>query len=108
MPRKPELDAHGLRHKRFWPHLTADQQATLLEFLAWWRATAEHAHDRAAELAAIAKEDTGAQGMAQWWAHAIRTIDWLLHRVPQRQQYLEIKLAQAEGRWRDKAPARAT
>lgn len=103
MPRKAKLDAQGLREKRFWPHLSAEHQAELVNFLGWYRAVAQDAKAGADAIAAIASQDLGSRGNAEWWAYVIRSIDWLLSRVPTRQQYLEILLAEQEGRWQPKA-----
>lgn len=108
MPRKGKLDARGLRDRRFWPHLSADQQQTLIDFLAYYRAVAESAALKAAEIADIASEDLGQAETARYWARVVKSIDWLLHRVPMRQVYLEIQLAQREGRWRPQEPEPAT
>jgi hypothetical protein len=102
MSRPIKLDANGLRPRTSWPRLTDEQQTTLREFLAWWRVQCEYGAQRSGELAAIATEDTGQAKVAEWWAHAVRAIDFLLSKVGQRQQYLEIQAAMKEKRWKDK------
>lgn len=97
---KPKgLDKLGLRHKRHYPTLPADQQRALIDFLAYYRAVAETGQAKAAELAALATEDLGMRQTAEWWAYCVRSIDWLLSFVDKRQMYLEIQLAMKEGRW---------
>lgn len=100
MSRPHQLDANGLRRRVFYPTLPADVQDELLAFLAWHRAIAEDAVSKAAHLAELAQVDAGMAGSADHWAKVVKAIDWLLHRVPMRQRYLEIKLAMEEGRWR--------
>jgi hypothetical protein len=103
MPRKPKLDHRGLRERRWWPELTEDEQKTIINFLGWYRAVAEDGHAKAVELANMATIDNGTRQNAEWWAYAVRTVDWLLSYVPHRQQYLEILLAEKEGRWKPPA-----
>jgi hypothetical protein len=108
MPRKRSLDANGLRQKKFWPHLPEPVQQELIEFLAFYRAVAESAALKAAEIADIAREDLGAAENSRYWTRVVRSIDWLLHRVPMRQRYLEIRLAKEQGRWQPPEPEPAT
>lgn len=98
MPRKPALDPNGLRHPRKWPTFTPEQQHYIVGFLASMRAEAEKALASARRLEAVAQADGETAGNAAWWAYSVRTIDWLLSRVPMRQMCLEIELAQKEGR----------
>jgi hypothetical protein len=98
MPRKAKLDAFGLRHPRKWPTFTPDQQELIIGFLASMRGEAEKALVAARRLEAVAQADGETAGNAAWWAYSVRTIDWLLSRVPMRQLSLEVKLAQEEGR----------
>lgn len=101
MPKPKGLDANGLRTRRFWPSLSPDQQQTVIDFLAYYRALAEQGQAKASELAAIASQDLGMAENALWWAHVVRSIDWLISYVPKKQWYLEVQQAQREGRWRD-------
>jgi hypothetical protein len=108
MPRKVSFDGQGLRDRRQWPSIPPDQAQAMLDFLGWYRAVAEDALTKSAAIAEIAREDLGSAGNAQWWAHVIRAIDWLMHQVGKRQKYLEIQLAQREGRWQPQGQGRGT
>lgn len=98
MPRPIKLDEHGLRHRRKWPTFDAEQRHYIIGFLTSMRVEAEKALVAANRLAEVAAADGETAGAAAWWAYSVRTIDWLLSRVPDRQLCLEIDLARKEGR----------
>lgn len=100
MPRKLKLDPRGCRSRRFWPSLSDESQELILNYLGFWRAKAEQAAFASAALADIANRDDSTLNNAKWWMYSVRTIDWLMHHVHNKQEWLEVLLAQKEGRWK--------
>lgn len=103
-----KLDPFGLRPRAYWPKLPEPVQGLVMNFLAYMRGEAEAAAMSSAKIAEIAREDLGAAATMQYWLHAIKTIDWLLTRSTQKQKFMEILLAQQEGRWTVPATSPAT